>query len=75
LPLGLPTAFIGKTLKELDLRAKYNVTVLAVRTQKASTSRDYLPEPEQPLRQGDTLILAGHQEALHTFQHNFSASA
>jgi CIC family chloride channel protein len=75
LPLGLPTAFIGKTLKELDLRAKYNVTVLAVRTQKASTFRDYLPEPEQPLRQGDTLILAGHQEALHTFQHNFSASA
>ena len=75
MPLNLPTAFVGKTLKELDLRAKYNVTVLAVRTQKESSSRDYLPEPEQPLHQGDTLILAGHQGALNTFQHSFSAPA
>lgn len=75
MPLRLPTALCGKTLKELDLRAQYSVTVLAVRTPVGSGSRDYLPEPDHPLQPGDTLILAGHQEDLTQFQQRFPATA
>lgn len=73
-PFRLPAAFRGKTLKELDLRAQYHVTVVAVRTTVNSGARDYLPQPDQPLQATDTLILTGHQEALETFQQRFSAS-
>ncbi len=73
-PLRLPPAFSGRTLKDLDLRAQYDVTVLAVRTPANSGSRDYLPQPDQPLQATDTLILAGHQQALETFQRRFSTS-
>ncbi len=73
-PLRLPTAFRGKTLKELDLRAQYHVTVVAVRTSMNSGTRDYLPQPDQPLQTTDTLILTGHREALEAFQQRFSAT-
>ena len=73
-PLRLPAAFRGKTLKQLDLRAQYNVTVVAVRTTVNSGSRDYLPQPDQALQATDTLILAGHQEALETFQQRWSTT-
>ena len=74
MPLRLPTAFSVRTLKDLDLRAQYDVTVLAVRTPANSGSRDYLPQPDQPLQATDTLILAGHQQALETFQRRFATS-
>lgn len=73
--LRLPAAFSGKTIKELDLRARYNVTVLAVRTTGNTGPRDYLPQPDQPLHATDTLILAGHQEAMATFQQRVSTDA
>ena len=48
---------------------RYGITVLAIRTETASGYEDRLPQPDQPLRSGDTLILAGPREDITKLQH------
>jgi CBS domain-containing protein len=67
-PFPFPTEFAKKTLKELNLRARYGVTVIAVRTETSTGPRDDLPQPEQPLQAGEILILAGHREDIAKLQ-------
>ena len=78
LPLGtnvsivdipLPDSFIGKNLIELDLRKKYNVTVIAIRSQLQQ--REHIspnPSPEQPLQEGVALLVMGKNEILQQFK-------
>jgi K+/H+ antiporter YhaU regulatory subunit KhtT len=50
------SAAVGRTLRELELRARSGATVIAaVREGKASPN----PDPELRLETGDTLVLVG----------------
>jgi CIC family chloride channel protein len=49
----------GKTLRELNLRARFGVNVYAVRHKKGGTS---FPDPSAPLSRGDTLVVVGSEE-------------
>ena len=51
-----PTNWIGKTLIELDLRAKYEITVLAIKTGKTIK---VTPSPEEELKDGSILVIIG----------------
>ena len=51
-----PTSWIGKTLIELDLRAKYEITVLAIKTGKTIK---VTPSPEEELKDGSILVIIG----------------
>lgn len=51
----------GKTLADLDLRARTGATVLALRRDGVATAQ---PSPHEPLRAGDTLALTGSAEAV-----------
>ncbi len=76
LTLAVPAGFVGKTLQDLDLRARYRTTVLAIRNQTDhGGSEDRLPEPDQPLAEGDTLILAGPHEDIGRLQTEAEAPA
>ena len=68
MPFPLPAEFVEKTLRELDLRARYGITVIAIRTETPTGSRDNLPQPEQPLQEGEVLVLAGHREDIVRLQ-------
>ena len=68
LALAVPAAFVDETLRELDLRVRYGITVLAIRTETAPGYEDRLPQPDQPLQEGDTLILAGPREDITQLQ-------
>ena len=68
LALSVPAPFREKTLQELDLRVRYGVTVLAIRNPTASGYEDRLPQPDQPLREDETLILAGPREDMTRLQ-------
>lgn len=46
----------GKTIKEIDLRNKYGVTILLV---KRGTENIYNPDAEMPLQAGDTVFVFG----------------
>ncbi len=54
--------WIGKTFHELNLRASLKINVIAI---KKNNNLDITPDPEQPMKEGDTLILIGKNEVLN----------
>jgi CPA2 family monovalent cation:H+ antiporter-2 len=59
--LGDSATAIGKSLAELNLRARTGATVLAISRGEGGFAT---PEPHEPLRAGDVLALAGSEEAV-----------
>ncbi|HAI13775.1 MAG TPA: TrkA family potassium uptake protein [Phycisphaerales bacterium] len=70
-----PNAWAGKTLVDLNLRQKYFVNIVAIRTkltpEEKSTQgkgsddwKTHLPDPNVPLRVGERLIVIGEDEHL-----------
>lgn len=55
----------GKSLADLDLRARTGATVLALRRDGVATAQ---PSPHDPLRAGDVLALTGSAEAVAAAQ-------
>ncbi len=58
----------GKNLRQLDLRARFRVTVLALRRGDGVLIS---PHPDEPIRRGDILVVIGENdnlEKLHRFQ-------
>lgn len=58
----VPAFMDGKTLKELDLRGKYSVTVLLIN--KPATPGEKTPGPNTVLERGDLLTVFGNQNAI-----------
>lgn len=62
--MPVPADWLGRTLRDLDSRARFGVTVLAVRS-AAGTDDDYeIPDPDRRLAAGDVIALAGSRERL-----------
>ena len=59
--IGKDAPAIGKTLAELDLRARTGASVLAITRDGGGTAN---PSPKQPLVEGDVLAVAGSAEAV-----------
>ena len=61
----LPTAWIGKSIVDLDIRAKYHLTIIAVRRDgdmNISPGRDFHFEP------GDTMVVLGGNDAIRRME-------
>ncbi|MBZ0200906.1 MAG: chloride channel protein [Ignavibacteriaceae bacterium] len=55
-----PVAFIGKSIRELDIRAVYGVDVLSIKTMEAGGEKiKAIPSPSYIIQQEDTLVIAG----------------
>lgn len=61
--MAVPEAWIGKTLRELELPREHGVAVIAVHDVLREEFRP-MPEPDDPLKDSDTLLLAGTEENL-----------
>jgi CPA2 family monovalent cation:H+ antiporter-2 len=61
LQLASGAAAIGKSLAELNLRARTGATVLAIARGEGGFAT---PDPREPLRAGDVLALAGSDDAI-----------
>jgi CIC family chloride channel protein len=61
-----PPGFIGHTLQDLNLRARFGVGVISMRRRSPGGGRVSLvaPDPTLPLRDGDVLVLAGPKEQM-----------
>ncbi len=63
------TGFIGKSIKELDIRAKNKVTILAVKKKLSEIGlTSELPDPDRIFELGDILVVAGKQDDLSRFK-------
>ena len=55
-----PLSFIGRSIRELNIRAKYGVDVLSVKTkQKFGEKIKAIPNPDYIINEEDTLVIAG----------------
>ncbi len=63
--LELPTEFQGKSLREIDLRARFSAQVLLIRRRDdEGQSEEIVPAPDTELRPGDRLVLMGTEREL-----------
>ena len=56
------SAMAGRSLRELDLRNKYNITVLLIR--KPESTEETSPAPDAVLEKGDTLTVFGSRDSI-----------
>ncbi|MDT8368391.1 MAG: TrkA family potassium uptake protein [Longimicrobiales bacterium] len=61
--MAVPDEWIGKSLRELDLRHHYTVSVVAVHDMLTDTV-SAVPDPDAPLKESDTLFVAGAEARL-----------
>ena len=59
--LDIPEEWIGHSLRELNLRAKKKINVIAI---KRNDKIDINPEAEEPLEKDDVLVIIGQNEML-----------
>ena len=62
-----PKSWIGKSLRALNIRGKYHVNVLALKD-AASEKVNITPGAEDVIREGDTVMIIGHNEDLALLQ-------
>jgi trk system potassium uptake protein len=62
--MEVPDEWVGKSLKDLQLHRKKDLTVLAI---KSKGEGGTLPQPETPLEEGTVLVLGGSKKELDSF--------
>ncbi len=60
-----PKSWIGKGLRELNVRAKLGVNILAIRS---GNKMDVSPAPDRPIRASDILVILGENTPLEKVQ-------
>lgn len=61
--MAVPERWVGRSLRELELPQRYRVAVIAVHDYLLD-SYQTIPDPDAPLKDSDTLLLAGDDESL-----------
>jgi len=61
-----PSFVVGKTLRELELRSKYNIHVVVIR-EVVPEPRVGLPSPDYVIKDSDTLVVLGAEEDIDRF--------
>ncbi len=64
----VPRDWGGRSLRELDCRARFGVSVLAVERRDDPSHAFEVPDPDRVLSAGDTLVLAGPVAAVTGFE-------
>jgi CIC family chloride channel protein len=70
----VPPHYVGRTLRETQLRTQFNLTVVAIRL-GGFHGQDELPDPNKPLTRLDYLVLVGRPDDLQRFTHEENQEA
>ncbi|CAN5132279.1 TrkA family potassium uptake protein [soil metagenome] len=62
--IEVPEKWVGKSLADLHLHRKKDLTVLAIKGENQSGT---LPRPDTPLQEGDVLVIGGPKKELDSF--------
>ncbi|HEY8347416.1 MAG TPA: TrkA family potassium uptake protein [Symbiobacteriaceae bacterium] len=63
--MAVPARMAGKTLRDLHLRARYSITVMAI---KRNEGINAAPRASDALREGDILVLLGSDKSVRQLQ-------
>ncbi len=61
--MAIPDSWIGHSLREIDVRRRFDISVVAVKDMLTGTVAG-IPDPDAPLKDSDTLFVAGGLGAL-----------
>ncbi len=61
--IAIPDIFVNKTIRNLQLRSKYGIEIIAIRN-PLSGNTQILPSPDYELRPDDVLVALGEVESL-----------
>jgi trk system potassium uptake protein TrkA len=61
--MAVPVEWTGKSLRDLKLRRQYGIAVIALHDVLTDQMRP-VPDPDEPLKESDTLLVAGKEEDL-----------
>jgi len=61
--MAVPNKWTGKTLRELDLRRRYRLSVIAIQDVLTDSFKT-APDPDEPLTDSEVLLVAGMEEDL-----------
>jgi len=61
--MAVPESWVGRSLRELELPRRYNLTVIAVHDWLSGTTRP-VPDPDVTLKDSDALFVAGRDSEL-----------
>ncbi len=71
-----PKSFLGKSIRELDIRKNYGVDVLSIKTGKRSDSKvKAIPNPNHVFKEDETLIVAGEIKNINLLKKIFNCHA
>jgi CIC family chloride channel protein len=59
-----PRAFVGRSLRELDVRSRLGIQVLLLHARDAAPERIRVPNPDDHVAPGDLLVIAGPEEVV-----------
>ena len=67
----VPGSFIGRTLAEIDVRKRFNTTVLLIKRREGAGEKlvNELPGPDFVLREGDVMLVLGSSEDVRRLEH------
>ena len=73
--MNVPREAIGKTLREIDTRSRFGVSVLAVQIGRDAEGGFSPSSPDRPFQAGDVIIAAGHAANLRRFADSMDAAS
>jgi CIC family chloride channel protein len=66
--LAVPPEWIGRSLRELDCRARFGVSVLAVQADDKPGRTFEVPDPDRVLQEGESMVIAGPTAAVRRLE-------
>ncbi len=66
--LQAPAGFLGRSLRELDVRARTGVQVLLLRARSGGERTIRVPTPDDRVQEGDVLVVAGAEDAVERLE-------
>jgi len=72
--ITVPAGAAGKTVRQLDPRARFSVTVLGVQDAGSSDGGFAPMTPDRPLKEGDELVAAGRPQDIRRFTHDLEST-
>lgn len=66
--IPVPLSFAGKTVKQLQIRARFGVNVLMIKRKQKNNEIEIIPRPEEIIQPGDLLIAMGREKDLNTLR-------
>ena len=74
---GVPKLLVGQTLKQLDVRSKYGVNIVGIKSKvpvindegdiQPTFKMTDVPDPNEPLKEDDAMVIFGSDENLRKF--------